>query len=73
MRTNRDEALLHSLLTTDNPFNTTEEVMEWIARRNREVTVKVEQVPFKSLTGWHFDDVTGNLCHVLFLFFAYAP
>ena len=58
-----DMPLLRSLLTTDNPFNTTEEVMDWIARRNREVTVKVEAVPFKSLKGWHFDDATGNLCH----------
>ena len=58
-----DMPLLRSLLTTDNPYNTTEEVMAWIARRNHEVTVNVEQVPFKSLKGWHFDDETGNLCH----------
>ena len=58
-----NKSLLKSLLTTDNPFNTTEEVMDWIARRNREVAVKVEQVPFRSLKGWHFDDETGNLCH----------
>ena len=58
-----NEALIKSLLTLDNPFNSTDEVIAWIERRNREVEVKVEEVPFKALYGWHFDDETGNLCH----------
>ena len=30
-------ALYRSLLTEENPFNSTEEIVEWMARRNREV------------------------------------
>lgn len=55
--------LIKSLLTQENPFNSTEEIVAWIVRRNQEVEVKVEEVPFKALNGWHFDDETGNLCH----------
>ena len=55
--------LLKSLLTLDNPFNTTDEVLAWVRRRNREVRVSVDQVPFSALKGWHFDPETGDLCH----------
>ena len=57
------EALVRSLLKLDNPFNSTEEVLSWIERRNREVEVRVTPIPFKSLKGWGFDSVTGNLRH----------
>lgn len=56
-------ALLRSLLTTNNPFNTTDELLAWIERRNSEVEVRVDEVPFAELKGWHFDADTGNLCH----------
>lgn len=38
------ESLIKSLLTCDNPFNTTDEVLAWIERRNLEVAVRVEAV-----------------------------
>ena len=57
------DALLRSLVTTRNPFNTTEEVLMWVASRNREVEVQVVPVPFKDLAGWGFDPETGNLRH----------
>ena len=56
-------ALLKSLLTTRNPFNATDDVVAWIERRNREVLVRIEEVPFADLKGWHFDSVTGDLRH----------
>jgi oxidase EvaA len=58
-----NKALLKSLLTTNNPFNSTDEVVAWIERRNREVEVRVEEVPFADLKGWHFEGETGNLVH----------
>ena len=58
-----NDSLIRSLLTTDNPFNTTEEIFAWIARRNREVVVDVKEVPFAQLKGWGFDASTGNLRH----------
>lgn len=56
-------SLLKSLVTLDNPFNTTEEVLAWIRQRNREVSVEVQPIPFCQVKSWHFDDVTGDLCH----------
>ena len=56
-------ALVRSLLTVENPWNSIDDIVAWVAQRNREVKVQVEQVPFRELTGWHFDDLTGNLCH----------
>ena len=64
------ESLIRSLLTTTNPFNSTEEVLAWIERRNREVQVEVAQVPFVELKGWDFDEETGNLCHQSGKFFS---
>ena len=64
------ESLIRSLLTTTNPFNSTEEILAWIERRNREVQVDVAQVPFADLKGWHFDEGTGNLCHQSGKFFS---
>ena len=58
-----NSSLIRSLTTLDNPWNTTEEVIAWIEQRNHEVDVKIEQVPFSQLKGWHFEEETGNLCH----------
>ena len=41
--------IIKSLLTSENPFNSTDEIREWIKRRNREVTVNVEQIPFSEM------------------------
>ena len=57
------DALTRSLETTDNPFNSTGEILDWISRRNREVAVQIDRIPFAEMRGWHFDDATGNLVH----------
>lgn len=54
--------MIHSLLTTDNPFNSTEELREWIEQRNREVHVEVELIPFNEMDGWYVDE-SGCLRH----------
>jgi len=64
------DSLIRSLLTTNNPFNSTEEVLAWIERRNREVEVSVVPIPFKELKGWGFDAATGNLRHESGKFFS---
>ena len=61
--TELQKALVRSLLTVDNPWNTTEDVLAWIERRNRDVSVRIEHVPFRDLKGWRFDETSGNLCH----------
>lgn len=35
--------IIKSLLTENNPFNSSQELKDWIVQRNREVTVNVEQ------------------------------
>lgn len=40
------ESLIKSLITLANPFNTTDEVLAWIERRNREVAVRGDEVPY---------------------------
>ena len=64
------KSLLKYLMTTDNSFNSTEEILAWIERRNREVEVKVTEIPFSQLRGWGFDATTGNLCHEFGKFFS---
>lgn len=63
-------SLIKSLLTENNPFNSTGDVLAWIQSRNHDVEVRVEQVPFTSLKGWCFDEETGNLCHESGKFFS---
>lgn len=54
--------MIHSLLTTDNPINSTESIRQWIEQRNREVQVDVKLIPFSEMDGWHVDE-EGSLRH----------
>jgi oxidase EvaA len=57
------EKIVKSLLYRDGPTGSVENVLAWIKMRNNEVVVRINQVPFRSLSHWRFDDKTGNLCH----------
>lgn len=65
-----NQSLIHSLLTLENPFNSTDEVLAWIQCRNQAVDVSISEVPFSRLKGWGFDSKTGNLCHESGKFFS---
>ena len=54
--------IIRSLLTNKNPFNSTEEIKAWIERRNREVEVKVEKIPFAEMKMWHSES-DGSIHH----------
>ena len=54
--------IIKSLLTEENKFNSTEEIKAWIKRRNREVEVKIEKIPFDQMNMWH-SDVDGSVHH----------
>lgn len=45
--------LIKSLLTTDNPFNSSEDLKAWIECRNQEIAVEVDMVSFKEMKHWH--------------------
>ena len=52
---------LHSAATLQNPFNTTEQVLEWIKEQNKKILVDVQQIPFQQMQPmWQFDS-DGNL------------
>ena len=61
--------MIRSLLTTQNPFNSSEELKEWITRRNREVSVCVNPIPFSEMAGWGIDE-DGCLRHDTGRFFS---
>ena len=54
--------MIKSLLTESNPFNTSEELEEWIRQRNQEVEVDVKLIPFNEMEGWRVDE-NGSLRH----------
>jgi len=61
--------MIHSLLTTDNSINSTEQLREWIKQRNRDVQVDVNLIPFSEMEGWYVDQ-DGSLRHESGKFFA---
>ena len=61
--------IIRSLLTENNAFNSTKELKEWIEQRNREVTVKVEQIPFSELKKWYSKE-DGSVHHESGRFFS---
>ena len=61
--------IIRSLLKNNNLFNSTEELKRWIEKRNREVDVKVEKIPFDHLKMWHSTQ-DGSICHESGRFFS---
>lgn len=61
--------ILKSLLTTYNPLNSTEELLQWIKTRNEEVKVHIEKIPFKEMDGWIVNP-DGSLTHKSGRFFS---
>ena len=61
--------MIRSLLTTHNPINSSAEIQDWIQRRNREVSVDVQRIPFSEMNGWSIDE-DGCLRHLTGRFFS---
>ena len=61
--------MIHSLLTADTPLSSQEELLAWIAQRNREVSVQVDEIPFAQMKGWQIEK-GGNLVHESGRFFS---
>ncbi len=67
---NTKQLFLKSLLTKENPFNTTSEVLNWLEERNRSVKVEIRTAGFSQLDQWLFDEERGNLRHASGKFFS---
>jgi oxidase EvaA len=61
---------IKSLVTTENPFISTEEVHNWIKRRQTEVKVSIKDSAFSKLNNWEFNKNSGNLVHSSGKFFS---
>lgn len=63
-------AFLKSSLTFDNPFNSTEKLLEWVQKRNEEVRVNISRIAFSEMRNWCFDDRRQKLQHSSGSFFS---
>ena len=54
--------MLNSLVTLENPFNSTEDIIKWIEERNKEIEVVIEQIPFRKMEYWNVG-ADGSLRH----------
>ena len=61
--------IIRSLLTEYNPFNSTQQIKEWIKKRNKEVAVQVKQIPFDEMDKWCIKE-DGSLHHESGRFFS---
>lgn len=61
--------MINSLINTNNPFASTEDIHRWILRRNQEVGVSVEEIPFSEMEGWYKAE-DGSLRHQSGKFFS---
>lgn len=60
------QSLIHS---TADTLHSMQELSEWIQRRNQEVAVSVEQIPFSEMKGW-YSDADGCIRHESGRFFS---
>lgn len=61
---------LISSLTEANPFNSTDELSDWLETLRRDEHFSVSQIPLTELKRWHFDSDSGDLTHETGGFFA---
>ena len=54
--------LIESWATTENPFNSTDDILAWIKEKNRDVSVAIRKIPY-DYTGdnWHYDQERGEI------------
>jgi len=63
-------AFLRSAYAYDGELMPNDKFLQWIDTRRNAVRIEIEQVPFKQLQKWAFDEKTGNLQHETGRFFS---
>ena len=48
--------IIESWGLTHNPINSTEEILEWIRKRNTDVKVRISKIPFEDSGYWYYDE-----------------
>ena len=54
---------LNSALTEENPFISTQEVIQWLIDKNIEVNVQVNKIRFSDMKLWKFSGNRYSLIH----------
>lgn len=68
MKNSHDQELvnymfLKSALTSENIFNSTNDILNWMKIKNDEVLVNIEQISFNELSHWRFESGNKSLVH----------
>ena len=54
--------LIESWATTENPFNSTEEILSWTKEKNNDIKVEIRKIPYDYMGGnWHYDSDRGEI------------
>ena len=54
--------VIESWATTENPFNSTDEILAWIQEKNKAVEVSIRKIPYDySGENWHYDSERGEI------------
>ncbi len=54
--------ILESWSTTDNPMNSTEEILDWVFEKNKTTHVKIQKIQYDYASGvWFYDKETGSI------------
>jgi dTDP-4-dehydro-6-deoxy-alpha-D-glucopyranose 2,3-dehydratase len=60
---NKKNLFLSSSLSEENIFNSTVQIVDWVAKRNDAIKVNVKKIPFSEMDKWTFDVNQGTLRH----------
>ncbi|MDO6489756.1 MAG: NDP-hexose 2,3-dehydratase family protein [Cellulophaga sp.] len=61
---------LKSALTLNNPFNSTEDILNWVKKRNDQVNVSIKRIAFDEMNNWSLDRQNGSVVHSSNKFFS---
>ncbi len=54
--------IIESWATTDNPFNSTEDILAWIGEKNQSVSVHINKIPYAyDGENWHYSSKRGEI------------
>jgi oxidase EvaA len=67
---NSNNLFLKSALSLDNPFNSTEDVLNWIETQNKKIKIEINKISFDNLKLWSFKENFTKLSHVTGKFFS---
>ena len=69
MSINKD-LFLKSALTNTNTINSIEFILDWIKKKNEEIDVRIDVIPFNEMDSWLIDSNSGVLKHKTGKFFS---